>query len=100
MGKKEHDFDDDVMVTLELDDGVTMDCEILTIFDIGDQDYILLAPQEQVLDPDCDDYDIFVYRYYEMGENYGLENIESDEEMERVSDRIDELMDEDLFDNL
>ncbi len=92
--------DDDVMVTLELDDGTQMPCEILTIFDIGEQSYIVLEPQEQAQDPDVEEYDIFVYRYFENGDEYYLENISDDEEYERVADRLDELMDEAYFDEM
>lgn len=34
--------DDDVVVTIEMDDGSEVTCEILTIFDVKDQDYIAL----------------------------------------------------------
>ena len=36
--------DDDIRVTLTMDDGSDVECEILTIFDVGDQDYIALLP--------------------------------------------------------
>lgn len=92
-------IDDDVMVTLELEDGQQLACEILTIFDIKDQSYIVLEPQEQAQDPECDEYDIFVYRYFETEDGeYSLENIDNDEEYELVSDRIDELLDEAFYD--
>ena len=92
--------DEDVMVTLELDDGTQLPCEILSIFDIDDQSYIVIEPQEQALDPETDEYDIFVYRYFEEGDNYRLENIDNDEEYERVADRLDEMMDEAYFDEM
>ena len=34
--------DDDVVVTIEMDDGSEVTCEILTIFDVNEQDYIAL----------------------------------------------------------
>ena len=32
--------DDDIFVTLDMDDGTQVECEIITIFDLGDQDNI------------------------------------------------------------
>ena len=32
--------DEDIFVTLDMDDGTQAECEIITIFDLGDQDYI------------------------------------------------------------
>ncbi|SFP90704.1 Protein of unknown function [Lachnospiraceae bacterium XBB1006] len=92
--------DDDVMVTLELDDGSSLPCEILTIFELDNQNYIVLEPQEEVYDSETDEYEIYVYRYFEDKDGYRLENIDSDEEYERVADRLDELMDEDVFDEM
>ncbi|MGN0170111.1 MAG: DUF1292 domain-containing protein [Lachnospiraceae bacterium] len=94
-------LDDDVMVTLSLDDGTELDCEILTIFELEGQDYIVLEPQEQALDPDCEECEVFVYRYFEKGDDdYYLENIQNEEEYEKVSDYIDELFDEILFEEM
>ena len=32
--------DEDIVVTLDLDDGSQVECEILTIFTVGERDYI------------------------------------------------------------
>lgn len=93
-------MDEDVMVTLELEDGTTLPCEILTIFEIGEQSYIVLNPQEEIYNPDTDEYEIYVYRYFEDEDGYHLENIDNDDEYERVSDRLDELMDEAEFEEM
>ena len=55
--------DDDVMVTIELD-GEDLDCEILTIFDIDNQDYIVLMPVDENGEP-LDDTLVYIYRYFE-----------------------------------
>ena len=34
--------DEDILVTLDLDDGSQVECEILTIFTVNEQDYICL----------------------------------------------------------
>ncbi|MGN0352732.1 MAG: DUF1292 domain-containing protein [Roseburia sp.] len=92
--------DADIRVTLDLDDGSQVECEILTIFDIGEQDYIALLPLDEKGEPN-EDGEVFIYRYSEDAEgNPSLENIQSDEEYEAVSDRFDELLDEAEYDEL
>ena len=90
--------DDDVVVTLNLDDGSEVTCEIITIFDLDEQDYIVLIPLDDKGEPN-EDGDVYIYRYFEDETGApSLENILSDEEYEAVSKRFDELMDEDVED--
>lgn len=92
--------DTDMYVTLDLDDGSQVECEILTIFDIGEQDYIALLPLGESGEPNADG-EVFIYRYSEDANgDPSLENIQSDEEYEAVSDRFDELLDEAEYDEL
>ncbi len=92
--------DDDIRVTLTMDDGSDVECEILTIFDVGDQDYIALLPLDDQDEPN-EDGEVFIYRYFEgpKGEP-SLENIEDDEEYEAVADRFDELLDDAEFEEM
>ena len=39
--------DEDIVVTLDLDDGSQVECEILTIFTVGERDYIALLPLDE-----------------------------------------------------
>lgn len=91
---------EDLRVTLNMDDGSDVECRILTIFDVGTQDYIALLP----LDADGNDNEegeVFIYRYAEDTDgNPSLDNITSDEEYEAVSDRFDELLDEELYEDM
>ena len=88
----------DMQVTLELDDGTEMDCQILTIFEVQEQDYIALAPIDQIGNDECE---VFFYRYFEDEEgNPTLDNLESDEEFEIVSDIFDQIMDDEEFDQM
>ena len=84
--------DDDVMVTIELD-GEDLDCEILTIFDIDNQDYIVLMPVDENGEP-LDDTLVYIYRYFENDGDYAIDNIQSDEEYEHVNKRFNELLEE------
>lgn len=70
---------DDIRVTLETDDG-DIECKILTIFSVEQQDYIALLPLE---DPEDDAVtgEIFLYRHFEDERGLpSLENIETEEE--------------------
>lgn len=92
--------DDDMFVTLDLDDGSSVECQILTIFEADGRDYIALLPLDENGD-DNEDGEVFIYRYSEDAEgNPSLENIEDDDEYEVVSDRFDELLDEAEFEDL
>lgn len=85
---------EEMFVTLDLDDGSQLECQIISIFETGEQNYIALAPTDN-------DEEIIFYRYFEDEEgNPSLENIEDDDEFEMVTDRFDELLDEADFDEL
>ncbi|WP_028243890.1 DUF1292 domain-containing protein [Pseudobutyrivibrio ruminis] len=88
--------DDDVVVTLNLDDGTEVTCEILTIFDIGDQDYIVLLPLDENGEENADG-EVYIYRYFEDETGApSLDNIESDDEYAAVSAKFDELYGESM----
>ena len=96
----EEDDGSDMRVTLDMDDGSTVECEILTIFDVEEQNYIALLPLDENDEPN-EEGEVYIYRYFEDEEgNPSLENIESDEEYEAVADRFDELLDEAEFDEM
>ena len=91
--------DDDMFVTLDLDDGTQVECEILTIFEVNKQDYIALLPLPEEGEEESEE--VFIYRYSEDEEgNPTLDNIEDDDEYEAVADRFDELLDEADFDDM
>ena len=84
----------EMFVTLDLDDGSQLECQILTIFDVDNQNYIALVPVDN-------DDEVIFYRYFEDEEgNSSLENIDHDDEFDAVSDRFDELLDEEEFDQM
>ena len=84
----------EMFVTLDLDDGSQLECQILTIFDVDNQNYIALVPVDN-------DEEVIFYRYFEDEEgNPSLENIDSDDEFDAVGDRFDELLDEEEFDQM
>lgn len=78
-------------VTLSLDDGTKVECAVIRTFPAGDKNYIALLP---IADIDEDESEVYLYRYSINSDNEPvLENIESDEEYEIVSDAFDEELD-------
>lgn len=78
-------------VTLTLDDDKEIECQILTVFTVEEQDYIALMPLEEF---DGEEGIIFLYRYFDDEEEPRLEVIESDEEYDKAADAFDAAMDE------
>lgn len=90
--------EEEAIVTLELDDGETLDCAVLTIFPVGDNDYIALLPLDGQA---AEDGEIYLYRYSETSDGEPeLGNIEDDDEYDAVSDAFDELLDSQEYDEL
>ena len=89
---------EEMTVTLTLDDGSELECVVLTIFEAGNRDYIALLPSEGI---EAEEGEVYLYRYSEDADgNPNLDNIEDDEEYEIVSDAFDELLDDQEFDEL
>ncbi|MCI5827123.1 MAG: DUF1292 domain-containing protein [Lachnospiraceae bacterium] len=94
------DDPDDYRVTLDLDDGTSVECAILTILEVDDQDYIVLVPVDENDEP-IEEGEVFIYRYYEDEDgNPSLDNIDNDDEFDRVSECFDEFLDEQEFNEL
>ncbi len=82
-------------VVLTLEDGKEMTCDVIAIYPCGDRNYIALLPED---DPDGD---FLLYRFIDNGDdNYDLDDIETDEEFEEVSEAFDELLDNEEYDEM
>lgn len=89
---------EEMTVTLTLDDGTDLECVVLTIFEVGDKEYIALLPLDGM---EAEEGEVYLYRYTEdENGNPDLENILSDEEYEIVADAFDELLDTEEYDEL
>lgn len=101
MGKMEN-LDEEMTVELNLEDGTTVVCAIITILDVDGQDYIVLLPLDE--EGNNDDGEVWFYRYSENpddpNEEPELGFIESDEEYEAVADAFDEYLDSVEFDEI
>ncbi len=89
---------EDAFVTLELEDGSEIDCDIVMIFSVEEQDYIALVQREE---EEKEEAEVLFYRYSEDEEGTpSLDNIETDEEFETVADVFDQLLDEEDFEEM
>lgn len=91
--------EENLTVTLTLDNDEVLECAVLTIFSTGDRQYIALLPLEDA--EDTEEGDVFIYRFEEdeNGEPT-LDNIEDDDEYELAADAFDEWLDEQDFEEL
>ena len=100
LNEMDEDEMEDVSVTLTMYDDSEVECRILTIFDLDEQDYIVLLPLDDQ-GMDNEEGEVFIYRYFEDSEgNPNLEDIDEEEEYEAVADRFEELLDEAEWDAL
>ena len=94
--------DEEMTVTLDLDDGSSVTCAVGTILTANKQDYIVLLPLEE--DGENHDGNVWFYRYSENesdpNEEPVLTYIEDDDEYEMVADAFDEYLDNVEFDEL
>ncbi len=89
MADKKREEDEQIIMTLNFDDGEKVECEVLGTFDVGEKEYIALIP-----DDGTDDAYIFGYDEEEF-EKGGLIEIEDDEEFNAAVKAFDEIMKED-----
>lgn len=80
-------------VTLTLKNNEELECAVLNIFEAEEKEYIALLPLDE--NGDNTDGQIYLYRFIDNGEEEepGLENIEEDEEFDRVSAIFNEWLD-------
>ena len=90
--------DEEMTVTLTLDDGTDLECVVLSIFEAADREYIALLPLDGI---EAEDGEVYLYRYTEDANgNPDIQNIESDEEYEIVADAFDELLDTEEYEEI
>ena len=84
--KKTPEIEEADFITLEFDDGVEVECEIMGVFEYDGKEYIAL-----ITDDDTDD--VYIYGYKEVGEDeFELVDIDDDAEFEKVVAEFDKIM--------
>ena len=84
-------------VDLTLDDE-DVTCEIITLFECEDKEYIVLLPLDE--NGENEDGDVWIYEFkrdLSGSDNHDLVNIVDDEEYEKVADLFDEWLDTQEF---
>lgn len=82
----DHDHDEADYITLEFDDGVEVECEIMGVFDFEGKEYIALIPDDGT-------DDVYIYGYKEVGdEEFELIDIEDDDEFDKVVAEFDKIV--------
>lgn len=82
---------EELIIQLPLENGCTIDCTVLAIFESGGREYIALLPEDE------ENNEILLYRYVvenEEEEEIRLESIEDEFEFERAVDVFDTLMED------
>ncbi|MDO4331695.1 MAG: DUF1292 domain-containing protein [Eubacteriales bacterium] len=102
MGNQYDETDEEMTVELELDDGTSVTCAIITILEVEKKDYIVLMPLDE--DGQNDDGEVWFYRYSENpddpNEEPELGYIDDDAEYEKVEEAFDQYLDSCEFDEL
>ena len=106
MSKKEAiqaaDYDEEMTVTMELENGESVTCAIITILTVNEKDYIILLPLDK--NGENEDGEVWIYGYKEDESDPNAEPelffIEDEDEYDAVSDAFDEYLDQVEFDEL
>ncbi len=100
--EKQFEQDEEMTVTMELEDGTEVSCAIYTILEVAGKDYIVLMPLDE--NGENTDGEFWFYGYKENpddpNEEPELIYIESDEEYEMVADAFDEYLDSVEYDEI
>ena len=96
------EIDEEMTVTMELEDGESVTCAIITILTVNEKDYIILLPLDEK--GENEDGEVWIYGYKEDESDPNAEPelffIEDEDEYDAVSDAFDEYLDQVEFDEL
>ncbi len=96
------EYDEEMTVTMTLDNGVEVTCAVITILSVEEKDYIVLLPLDE--NGENTDGEVWIYGYKEDENDPNIEPelffIDDEAEYEAVSDAFDEYLDNAEFDEL
>ncbi len=106
MAEHTHDGDcgceineEELIVTLTLDDDEEVNCSVICIYTVKEQEYVALLPLDENGEGNEDGH-VYLYKYAEEDGQPVIENIGSDEEYEAAADAFDEWLDEQEFEEI
>ncbi|MBR1862104.1 MAG: DUF1292 domain-containing protein [Lachnospiraceae bacterium] len=101
MNKKYDTPDEEMTVSITLDDDTEILCDVITILTVEGKDYIAVLPRDT--SGRFEEDEVWIYGYRENPEDPNEEPeliyIDDEEEYERVGDAFDEYLDELEFDD-
>ncbi len=81
--------EEDMTITLEFDDGESVLCEPLFVFDVDGVDYVALVPVDEESD------DVYLYEYNEISDDeFEFLDIEDDATFDKVAAEFEKIMEE------
>lgn len=102
MAKRDDYEAEEMTLTLDLDDGTSVTCAVITILTVDSKDYIVVLPLDE--NGENSDGEVWFYRYSEnpddSNEEPELGYIDDDDEYEKVADAFDEYLDNCEFDEV
>lgn len=95
--------EEEMTVTITLEDDTDVECAVVTILEVNKQDYIVLLPLDENGEGN-EEGEVWFYRYKENPNNPNEEPelgyIDDDDEYEAVADAFDEFLDNAEFDEM
>ena len=86
MTDNKQNVQEEAVITLEFDDGVELECEIMGVFECAGKEYIALIPLD-------DSDDVYIYGYKEIGEDeFELVDIEDEAEFDAAVAEFEAIM--------
>ncbi len=90
---------DELTVTLTLDNDEEINCAVISIYSVGEQEYVALLPLDENGEEN-ENGDVYLYKYAEEDGQPLIDNIETDEEYEAAAEAFDEWLDEEEFEEI
>ena len=81
-------------ITLEFDDGESVSCIVIDVFEVDGKFYAALLSEEDFVKPDEEEVEYYFYEYREAEDAYDLYDIEDDDEFEKVCEAFSEILNE------
>ena len=80
------DEEEEDIITLEFDDDTAVDCYVMGTYELGDKEYIALAPEDGT-------DDVYIYGYKQLADDeFEIIEIEDEDEFDAAAAEFDRIM--------
>jgi len=83
-------------MTVTVEDGTEVLCDVVAIFPYNDKEYIALTPADAA--EDAEDADVYLYQFVKNGGEVELLDIDDESEIESIEDAFYEYLDTEEYD--